>query len=591
MTACKRPAALAVMATALLCVPATAAADEIDFEQDIAPILEERCWHCHGEDEAESGLRLDLRSRMLRGGDSGLPAIVPGHPEKSYLIDVISHRDPDVKMPPDEDRMPDAEISLLTRWIKAGAVWPGQMADAPVEVSDHWAFQPVTRPAIPNIDDPAAKVRPQPIDAFLLKALHEKKLSFSEPADPRSLIRRVSIVLIGLAPTPEETDSFVAAFASDPESAWLELVDRLLASPHFGKRWAQHWLDVIRWAETNGSESNLYRKNAWIYRDYVVRAFNEDKPYDQFVREQLAGDSMGTGEATGFLVAGPHVPAATVGREPAAIRQARADRMDEILQTVGASMMGVTIGCARCHNHKFDPITITDYYAMSGVFQDVEFGSRFPELSPEHPRRKRGQTLRREIAKQRNMLRKTGGWEEHWGAYRELHFRPITTTAVRFRFKTPSVTLDELEVFGPEAPRENLAHRRRGTTVSGFPEKGIEDRNPVDRVNDGEYGTMTWRASVPKKSAEQPWVRFDFDGPQHIDRVRLSNNREYFYDTDYLEKKPNVPRYEYDMDIMKSDGTWQPWTGTWVINKKLAETHPERRAILKEVQRLIDVLL
>ncbi len=188
-------------------------------------------------------------------------------------------------------------------------------------------------------------------------------------------------MLTGIAPTPEETADFQAAYEKDAEQAYTALVDRLLDSPHFGERWAQHWLDVIRWAETNGSEANLYRKNAWIYRDYVVRAFNEDKPYDQFVREQIAGDSMGVGEATGFLVAGPHVPAATVGREPTAIRQARADRMDEIMQTVGASVMGVTIGCARCHNHKFDPISIKDYYSMTGVFQDVEFGSRFPEFA------------------------------------------------------------------------------------------------------------------------------------------------------------------------------------------------------------------
>ena len=146
---------------------------------------------------------------------------------------------------------------------------------------------------------------------------------------------------------------------------------------------------MIRWAETNGSESNLYRKLAWTYRDYVIRSFNLDIPYDQFVREQIAGDGLGVGEALGFLVAGPHVPAATVGQEPSAKRQARADRMDEIMQTVGASMMGVTMSCARCHNHKFDPISIQDYYSMTAVFQDIEFGSRFPEFDQTHPRKRR----------------------------------------------------------------------------------------------------------------------------------------------------------------------------------------------------------
>ena len=368
------------------------------------------------------------------------------------------------------------------------------------------------------------------------------------------------------------------------------LVEELLASPHFGERWAQHWLDVIRWAESNGSEANLYRKNAWLYRDYVVRAFNNDLPYDQFVREQIAGDSLGSGDATGFLVAGPHVPAATVGREPSAIRQARADRMDEIMQTVGASVMGVTMGCARCHNHKFDPISIKDYYAMTAIFQDVEFGSRFPEFAADHPRRKSGEAIWRKISKQRQQLRKTGAWEENWGAFRELHFKNSKTKAVRFRFKTANVSLDELEVFGPDEPGVSLARRDRGTKLSGFPEKGNEGRNPIDRVNDGEYGTMAWRGRVDKNAKEKPWVRYDFPEAVTINRLRLSANREYFYDTDYLTQKPYLPRYEFDLDVMKEDGTWQPLVGTWWANKKLNQDHPERVAVLKEIQNLIGEL-
>ena len=186
-----------------------------------------------------------------------------------------------------------------------------------------------------------------------------------------------SIVLTGLRPNPSRVAEFLIDYKKDSTRAYDKLVDELLASPHFGERWAQHWLDVIRWAETNGSESNLYRKMAWVYRDYVIRAFNKDVPYDRFVREQLAGDGMGVGEALGFLVAGPHVPAATVGQEPSAIRQARADRMDEIMQTVGASLLGVTMSCARCHNHKFDPISIQDYYSMTAVFRILNLAVAF----------------------------------------------------------------------------------------------------------------------------------------------------------------------------------------------------------------------
>ncbi|MFK8113856.1 MAG: PSD1 and planctomycete cytochrome C domain-containing protein [Rubripirellula sp.] len=569
---------------AFLLLPISVEAQGIDFESEVAPILEEHCWHCHGEDEAESGLRLDLRPRILRGGDSGLATVVPGKPDKSYLIEVINHVDKDMAMPPDEDKLPAAQIDVLTRWIKAGAIWPGQMDLVDDESSDHWSFQPVERPNVPRLNNR------KPVDAFLLQRLGTEGLGFSAAADARSLIRRVSIVLTGLMPTAKQTAEFVAAFEHNSSQAYETLVERLLASPHFGERWAQHWLDVIRWAETNGSEANLYRKNAWIYRDYVSRAFNEDLPYDQFVREQIAGDTMGAGEATGFLVAGPHVPAATVGREPSAIRQARADRMDEIMQTVGASVMGVTMGCARCHNHKFDPITITDYYSMTGVFQGVEFGSRFPEFSEDHPRRRRGSELWKEIAKERRSLRELGGWEENWGAFRETHFKPFTTKAIRIRFKTPKVGLDELEVFGPELRDENFAHQRNGTKVSSNAEEGVDGRFPIGRLIDGDFGTMTWRADFPAKGEERAWVQLDFEKPQAVNRLRMSNNREYFYDTDYLDKKPYLPRYEFDMDVMQEDGAWKPWVGTWHINKKLNEQHPARKKTLANIQTAIGVL-
>ncbi|MCA9053370.1 MAG: PSD1 domain-containing protein [Planctomycetaceae bacterium] len=581
-----------------------ATADDIDFQRDIAPILEERCWHCHGADEQESGLRLDLRARMLKGGDSGLAAILPGHPEKSYLIDAVKHLHPEMKMPPDEDRIPDEEIGRLELWIKQGAVWAGQM-DATIEESvDLWSFQPVVRPAIPEPKALAPGDKPRnadpepdasafgsggsPVDAFLLDKLAQHNLTFSPPADPRSLLRRVSIVLTGIPPTPAVTNAFLAACEQNPDRAYAEAVDQLLESPHFGERWAQHWLDVIRWAETNGSEANLYRKNAWIYRDYVIRSFNEDKRYDQFLREQIAGDTMGVGEATGYLVAGPHVPPATVGREPSAIRQARADRMDEILQTVGASALGITIGCARCHNHKFDPVSTRDYYAMTAVFQDIEFGSRHPEYSPNHPLRERGAELWKQIAEQRQQLRSLGGWEEDWGAYRELHFKPVTTKSIRIRFKMTNIFLDELEVLGPEGLNLNLALARRGTQVSGYPEKGFETRNPIDRLNDGEYGSMIWRANTDKDE-ERPWVQFDFEQAETINRLRLSNNRENFYDTDYLDKKPNLPRYEFDVDVLTDSGDWQPWVGTFAVNKKLNEQHSERQALLDKIQEFISL--
>ena len=565
------------------CAPFATSALAVDYEKDIKPIFENRCIDCHGPDKQKSELRVDKRAILLRGGNSGAPSIVPGDAKKSHLLDLIRGTDPDEIMPPKGDPLTDAEIALIEKWIAEGAQWPGQMDEVAELTTDHWAFQPVNRPETPG----DAK---NPVDGFLARTLAEAGIKANEAADARSLIRRASITLTGLPPTPAQVKKFEAAFAENADKAYTALVDELLASDHFGERWAQHWLDVIRWAESNGSEANLYRKNSWLYRDYVVRAFNEDKPYDQFVREQIAGDSLGSGDATGFLVAGPHVPAATVGQEPSAIRQARADRLDEIMQTVGASIMGVTMGCARCHNHKFDPITITDYYAMTGVFQDVEFGSRRPEFNPDHPRRQRGEELWKGIAKNRRTLKAVGGWEENWGAFRELHFTPITTKAVRIQFKMGNVGLDELEVFGPENYGENLALKRRGAKLSGFPMEGVDGRNPIGRLQDGDYGTMAWRAKWKKGDEEQPFVQYNFEEPEKISRLRLSSNREYFYDTDYLTKKLFLPRYEYDVQILKSDGTWQPWVGTWFVNKKLDETHPERKPALAKIQKLISTL-
>ena len=267
------------------------------------------------------------------------------------------------------------------------------MEDKVEEGTDHWAFQEIKRPKVPTVTS-------NPIDFFIEQRLIKEGIPKGEEADPLTLIRRASIVLTGLPPQPSRVAEFLRDYPNRPGDLF-QIGRWITRISHFGERWAQHWLDVIRWAETNGSESNLYRKMAWVYRDYVIRAFNQDLPYDEFVRQQLAGDGVGVGEALGFLVAGPHVPAATVGQEPSAIRQARADRMDEIMQTVGASMLGVTMSCARCHNHKFDPISIQDYYSMTAVFQDIEFGSRFRNFQ-RITRKMKANDIWQEIAKNRN---------------------------------------------------------------------------------------------------------------------------------------------------------------------------------------------
>lgn len=444
---------------------------------------------------------------------------------------------------------------------------------------DHWSFQPVKRPAVPTGLE-------NPVDAFLKERLEKAGVKSNDPANPRDLIRRLSIILTGLPPKPERVRAFEKAYGQNPDKAYSSLVEELLASKHFGERWAQHWLDVIRWAETNGSEANLYRKMAWVYRDYVVRAFNEDLPYDQFVSEQLAGDTLGRGEATGFLVSGPHVPAATVGQIPEAIRQARADRMDEIIQTVASSLLGLTMNCARCHDHKFDPVSIDDYYSMAAIFQGIEFGSRSPEFGPDHPRRQRGEALLREIASERKKLRGSGPWQEDWGGYRELHFGAAKFKAIRINFKTPYVGIDELELFGPDSKQGNVALASRGTKVSGPDHMAQRGRTTINRINDGEYGTMAWRARTPKGSKEKPWTLLEFAEPQMVNHIRISTNREYYYEVDYLTTMPKLAFSHMKIQGQDLNGQWRTLADTHYIDR-INKERATRAAHLKNIQELI----
>ncbi|MBT7404521.1 MAG: DUF1553 domain-containing protein, partial [Opitutae bacterium] len=267
----------------------------------------------------------------------------------------------------------------------------------------------------------------------------------------------------------------------------------------------------------------------------------------------------GVGEALGFLVAGPHVPAATVGQEASAIRQARADRMDEIMQTVGASMLGVTMSCARCHNHKFDPISIQDYYSMTAVFQDIEFGSRFPEFSQTHPRKAKANEIWRGVAENRNKIRnKTPTWEEDWGGYKEIHWKPIEVVGLRLNFWSGYVGLDEVEIFGLPSENFNLARATNGTKVRtdlAFAQQ--RDRFPVFRVIDGKYGTQRWQASYNKQKKQNPWLEFTFEKPVKVGRLRMSSNREYYYETDYLEQKNKFNFDQFLVNVKLVDGTWK----------------------------------
>ena len=556
---------------------------KVSFIREIEPVLQQRCQKCHGPDKQQGGLRLDQRPSLLLGGDSGLPAVIPGEPASSPLNLRIHSLEVEERMPPEGEPLTRKEKELLDLWVLQGAIWPSQGSGSDPLQTRHWAFQPITAEVLLAGDS-------HPIDHFIDRALSQKGISPNPQAAPPQLLRRLSILLTGLPPSVEELEAFEASYQKNAKKTVAAWVDRKLASPHFGERWAQHWLDVIRWAETNGSEANLFRKGAWLYRDYVIEAFNQDKPYDQFVTEQIAGDVMGAGAATGFLVAGPHVPAATVGREPSAVRQARADRMDEIMQTIGASMLGITMQCARCHTHKFDPITLKDYYAMSAVFEDIEFGSRHLEWPDHDPRQQNVVRLQQSLETTRNELRNLGAWEEDWTAYRAWHFTPIQTQAIRLRFLKPNVTVDELEILGPAQPGMNLALKRHGTQVAGFPSQGVDNRNPVEVIQDGMFGTMAWRTKKQEDLEELPWLECHFEESQWVHQINLSANREAFQDTDYLEQSPHLPTYAFAVDAQQPDGAWKEIWNTKTLLSHGTPPTEEVQAKVRDLQAIIQTL-
>jgi hypothetical protein len=350
------------------------------FEQHIRPLLVKHCYECHSSEakNLRGGLLLDSRQGWQTGGDSG-PAIVPGSPLESLLIQAIEYGEEASQMPP-RGKLPAKEIALLTEWVKRGA--PDPRTEAPPVVRKReidleagrkfWAFVPPVEPQLPTVQNTAWPR--SPIDRFILAELEAANLQPAPPADKRTLLRRVTFDLVGLPPTADELATYLA---DDLPDAYERAVERLLASPHYGERWARHWLDIARYADSNGFDENMAYGNAWKYRDYVVQAMNEDRPYNEFLIEQLAGDLLPVTDddggalrrrrliATGFLALGAKVVA-----EPDKAKMAM-DIVDEQLDTVGRSLMGLTLGCARCHDHKFDPIPTTDYYAMAGIFRST----------------------------------------------------------------------------------------------------------------------------------------------------------------------------------------------------------------------------
>lgn len=363
---------------------AISSADREFFEKKIRPVLAEHCYKCHsGESKKlKAGLRVDGRALMLKGGDTG-SAIEPGKPDKSLLIEAVSYKNVDMEMPP-KGKLSDAAIADLTRWVEKGAPWPNDKGvttkpdaggfDIAKRKADHWSWQPVTDPSPPTVSNRSWPT--SPIDNFILARLEARGYKPAVKADRRTLIRRTYFDIIGLPPTPAQVEAFVNDKSSN---AFEKVVDELLASPHFGERWARHWMDLVRYAESRGHEFDYSAPNAHQYRDYLIRAFNSDVPYNQFVKEHIAGDLIaqprmnakdGFNEsilATGFWWLGEWV------HSPVDIRQDETDRFDNMVDVMSKSFLGLTVACARCHDHKFDAISQADYYSLQGFLQSSNY--------------------------------------------------------------------------------------------------------------------------------------------------------------------------------------------------------------------------
>ena len=379
----------------LAAAPAWAAAAPVMFEKDVRPILKTHCFQCHGEEgEMKGGLDVRLARFILKGGKDG-PVIVPGKVAESHLLDLVKKGE----MPKGKTKLKDQDIATLEAWVAQGAKTarpePEKLGPEHAFTDEErawWSLQPIAKPKVPSLKFQVSSSQSAPqganlkletlnlklgIDAFIAAKLTEKGLSFSPEADPVTFIRRASFDLIGLPPTPAEVDEFVAAYIKNPQLSVERLVDRLLASPHYGERWGRHWLDTAGYADSEGfGERDIERPWSWKYRDYVINAFNKDKPFDQFVREQLAGDEMVPQPykdlsadaieklaATGFLRMSPN---GTAEKNDAATQNAN---IADTLKMVGTSLYGLTIGCAQCHDHRYDPISQADYYRLRAVFE------------------------------------------------------------------------------------------------------------------------------------------------------------------------------------------------------------------------------
>ncbi len=531
---------------ALAILAGLARADEAD--KLAREILADRCLSCHSADAKKGGLDLSRRPSALAGGDSG-PAVVPGKPAESLIIEKLTAGE----MPPKGALAPE-QVAAVRDWVARGAEYGPEPIAARRAGADWWSLRPIRRPDPPAVGD-RGWARSE-IDLFILARLEASGLKPSPEATRREFIRRVTFDLIGLPPTPEE----VSGFVNDPaEDAHAALVDHLLASPRYGERWARHWLDVVRFAESHGYETNSLRPNAWPYRDYVIRAFNDDVPFSRFVAEQIAGDALPDGDflarsATGFLVGGTHD---TVGNQTeAGSKQQRVDDLDDIITATGTTFLGLTVHCARCHDHKFDPIAQKDYYGLQAVFAGVQHADRDLRRDDADRDRREAESISAEIARiDRELdaiepLARVGPGPASRPAVNPRRnverFPPIVAKAVRM---TVRATADGIEPCVDELEAWTAREDSRNVAPSGVPSaSSTYANNPshkLEHINDARYGNgRSWISAESGRG----WVRIDLPEAVAIDRVVWGRDREEAY-------RDRTAR-DYSIEVADESGRW-----------------------------------
>ena len=541
-----------LLASSLLLALCTVTADptlaaDVDFVHDVRPILQQHCYSCHGQEKQTSGLRLDIKSEAFKGGDSWGPFVVEGEPDESPLIELVCDDDEDSRMPPDGDPLSAEQIATLTAWVQQGADWPdGVDLTALEDRMDHWSFQPVTMPEVPQVSN--REWPRSPIDQFILSRLEQEGLTPAPPADPVIWLRRVTFDLTGLPPTPQEVNEFLSR-VEQGEAAYADVVERLLESPRYGERWAQHWLDVVRYADTHGFEVNTERPNAWPYRDYVIESINNDTPYDQFIKEQIVGDAMGQDRATGFLVTASVLLPGQIGADEPSKRLARQDSLDEIVNNVSQTFLGLSVGCARCHDHKFDPITAKDYYSMQAFVAGVEYADRELRSPQTEALKKQAIAFRERVAEIDERLsqfvpiaRPSQGGDASvrtTNAHENTEtFEPLQAKFVRFTIHDSNLhptlgliapCIDEFEIYTDEAEPKNIALASLGTKVTAS--GSVHSPNhKLEYINDGKYGnSSSWMSSTNGIG----WVMFELPQATRIGKIVWSRDRQQQY-TDRL---------------------------------------------------------